>query len=76
MTDYFPASPIPEWPKRGRLGAIPIAELAALKRLDYPAPMLRASARVRSQLYRNGEPMICLSCGSHTTPDGETVCGH
>jgi hypothetical protein len=76
MTDYFPPSPIPEWPKRGRLGGIPIAEAAALRRLDYPESMSRASVRMRSMIYRNGHPLICASCGAKTDAEGNISCGH
>jgi len=74
--NYFPPSPIPDWPKRSRLDGIPLAELVATHRLQDPHRMAKASAKVRSHLFRNGEPMICLSCGRATAEDGETVCGH
>lgn len=73
---YFPPSPIPHWPKRSRLGGIPIGELVAEAYLDHPHRMSKASARIRSQLYRNGEPMVCLSCGAKTNASGEIPCGH
>jgi hypothetical protein len=34
------------------------------------------SAQIRSQFYRNGEPMVCLQCGCQTTPDGALACDH
>lgn len=33
-------------------------------------------AIVRSQAYRNGEPMVCLSCAAQTDPYGNLPCGH
>jgi len=76
--NYFPTSPIPDWPKRGRNESIPHKESAAMRKFfsHSTEQFNRASAAVRSQLFRNGEPMICLSCGRATAEDGETVCGH
>ena len=34
------------------------------------------SAIVRSKRYRDGEPMVCLSCAAQTDPYGNLPCGH
>ena len=76
MLDYMPADPIPAWPKRSRSGGRPISELAAaLRNLDGNL-YSKASARVRSKTYRNGKPMVCLSCGALTDADGALRCAH
>lgn len=33
-------------------------------------------AIVRSRVYRNGEPMVCLSCAAQTDLYGNLPCGH
>jgi hypothetical protein len=36
----------------------------------------RAEAKLRSYLYREGDPMVCLSCGAKTDSIGGLPCGH
>lgn len=75
---YFPPSPVPLWPYRSRTGARLLSEaIAERKLLHYSGDQWNAeSARVRSRLYRNGEPMICASCGAKTDGNGKLPCGH
>jgi hypothetical protein len=77
MTDYFPPSPIPEWPKLGRHGSRPLRIALAERNLtkdmsEYNA----ASAQMRSIWHRNGHPLICASCGAKTDAEGNLECGH
>jgi hypothetical protein len=70
MTDYFPPSPIPEWPDYSP--GVGIEEFIFEQGLD----LHRESAQLRSQLYRNGHPLICASCGAKTDAEGNISCGH
>ena len=78
MITYMPADPIPAWPKRSKLGGRPYREYAAERQFflfvteEYNA----SSARMRSLIYRDGQPMICLSCGKPTDARGYLLCGH
>lgn len=73
----FVRSPIPEWPKRGRNGALPLAEAIATHHLTQDMHEVnKARARLRSEIYRNGQPMVCLQCGQTTDPYGNLFCGH
>lgn len=76
--NYFPPSPIPHWPRRSPRGARLLREAITENRfMQFSGEQWsRASALLRSDMYRDGEPMVCLSCGAHTTADGDTPCGH
>lgn len=75
-TKYFPSDPIPSWPKRTKSGSIPHAEAVALEHLERPVEAHRASVFFRSWVFRGGEPLVCLSCGAKTLPEGDLPCGH
>lgn len=70
--NYFPASPITAWPEDAPDGCLSIEDLIFECGLNLSAE----SAFMRSIAYRNGEPMVCLSCGRQTSADGGTHCGH
>jgi hypothetical protein len=76
--NYFPPNPIPAWPWRSERGSRPLKEAITERRfmLMSGEQWSRASVAIRSEMYRNGEPMVCLSCGSTTTANGEILCGH
>jgi hypothetical protein len=74
--NYFPPSPIPVWPNYSGSGT-PIKEYIFRRENVAPGINLDAArARMRSQVYRNGEPMVCLSCAATTDPHGNLPCGH
>jgi hypothetical protein len=67
---------IPQWPARSR-GAIPFREAYATSNLSRDMREINAaSARMRSDMYRDGAPMVCLQCGQVTDPYGNLPCGH
>jgi len=70
--NYFPSSPIPAWPDPLPDGWTTIDSLI----FDLGLNLSAAGAQVRSDLYRNGEPMVCIACGSLTTANGDILCGH
>jgi hypothetical protein len=76
--NYFPPSPIPDWPWRSSRGSRLLKEAIAERRFMQMSgeQWSRASALIRSEMYRDSEPMVCLSCGSKTSADGEILCGH
>jgi hypothetical protein len=69
---------IPHWPKRSPRGSRPWPEVSAERKFFRHSTELynQASASVRSTLYRNGEPMVCISCGAKTNESGGLPCGH
>jgi hypothetical protein len=74
--NYFPASPIPEWPKRSRLGGRQVSEMIFEHENERGHDLRAKRILTRSQIYQDGAPLVCIQCGRHTTADGEIPCGH
>ena len=70
---------IPFWPKatlRGG-GGKPISQFIWEQENVKGRDLSNANRRIRSWLYRNGEPLKCIQCGASCGPKGEApVCGH
>lgn len=72
--NYFPPSPVPDWPKRSQFVGR-IIDLVAECRLVPPGEDMN-TMRIRL-LDGEGFPQFkCISCGSLATPDGDIPCGH
>lgn len=70
--NYFPESPIPHWPTRMGRGCKTVEEAI----FEFGLNLSAASAKIRSDMYHDGKPLICIQCGASTTSDGDLSCGH
>lgn len=66
---------IPRWPMRP-YGCIPVEELFAEMYNEDGPNWNRGSARMYSEMFRNGKPMVCIGCGAQTDKSGELPCDH